>query len=294
MRVALFFDGKNFYSGWREAARGRRIDFTKLADWLVKKANGSHLWGAYYYTSIEENIANTSDTQQKLSGFLDMLETQSGFFVKTFKRKVSNINCLQCGSENRYILEKEVDTAMVAHMVNLAATNAYDAIVLLSGDADYAPALEAIRSLGKQAYVASWAGAGVSKRIRNAAFDHIDMLLGLEFFERELSEYEEVEEGFECEQEAEKIEIESVTGDLSMDSFLAELDQAQSKFNGGYVGLGYFLTRWRSSHLDTTPEIRRQVLDKLLSEGFVETYNAPDGALAIRVSNKIEPNIKSV
>lgn len=285
MRVALFFDGKNFYSGWREAAKGRRIDFARLADWLVQRTKGTHLWGAYYYTGIDDVVAGSqSEAQQKLAGFLDMLETQPGFFVHTFKRKVGCISCPECGTENRYVLEKEVDTTMVAHMLEMAATDAFDIMVLMSGDADYAPAMEGVRALGKQAYIASWGGAGVSKRIRSVAFDHIDMLAGLPIFERECIEGEMHAEYNDLEDS--NIEISSVTGDLSMDAFLAELEQAQNKFSGGYVGLGYFLTRWRSAHMDNTPDTRRRVLDKLLAEGFVETYNAPDGALAIRLSER--------
>lgn len=284
MRVALFFDGKNFYSGWREAAKGRRIDFSKLSDWLVARARGTHLWGAYYYTGVDDVVVGQAESQNKLTGFLDMLETQPGFFVHKFKRKIGSISCNECGAENKYVLEKEVDTTLVAHMLRLAASNSFDTLILMSGDSDYAPALEAVRALGKQAYIASWGGTGVSKRIRSAAFDHIDMMQGLSFFERdggedEFNQYEE-------ENEIVDIDISDVTGDLSMDAFLAELEQAQSKFSGGYVGLGYFLTRWRSVHLDSTPDIRRRVLDKLLAEGFVETYNAPDGALAIRVSGR--------
>jgi uncharacterized LabA/DUF88 family protein len=285
MKVALFFDGKNFYSGWREAARGRRIDFAKLSEWLVTKAKGSSLWGAYYYTAVEDTGLTNTDTQQKLSGFLDMLETQPGFFVHTFKRKIGSLACQECSTENRYSIEKEVDTSMVAHMVRLAAVDAYDVLVLMSGDADYAPAIDAVRALGKQAYIASWGGTGVSKRIRNVAFDHIDMLNGISFFEREITDEDLYADYLDPDDLV--TEIAEVTGDEGMDAFLAELEQAQSKFSGGYVGLGYFLTRWRSTHLDTTPDVRRRVLDKLLAEGFVETYNAPDGALAIRVSERI-------
>ncbi len=298
MRVALFFDGKNFYSGWREAAKGRRIDFSKLAEWLVTSANGKNLWGAYYYTGVDDVVTGQTDPQQKLVGFLDMLETQPGFFVHTFRRKVGSVSCSECGAENRYTLEKEIDTTMVAHMLKLAAIDAYDTLVLMSGDADYAPAVEGVRALGKQAYIASWGGTGVSKRIRSAAFDHIDMLKGLLFFEREVPLDEEgFEDAFALEEC--NVEIDDVTGDIPMDTFLAELKQAQSKFSGGYVGLGYFLTRWRSMHLDTAPDDRRQVLDKLLAEGFVETYNAPDGALAIRVSDndnglEIEPPLDNL
>ena len=75
-----------------------------------------------------------------------MLETQPGFFVHTFKRKIGSITCADCGAENRYVLEKEVDTTMVAHMVQMAAQNSFDILVLMSGDADYAPAIAGSRA----------------------------------------------------------------------------------------------------------------------------------------------------
>ena len=288
MRVALFFDGKNFYSGWREATKGRRIDFTKLANWLVAKSSGTSLWGAYYFTGVEDPaLGQPSEVQQKLVGFLDMLETQPGFFVNTFRRKISSMICGECGSESKHSHDKEVDIALVSKMTQMAANDSFDAMVLLSGDADYAPAVETVRSLGKQVYIASWGGTGVSKKIRSAAFDHIDMLEGMPVFEREdiYLELDDFSDGNMPDEADAPVDIAPVTGDNSMDAFISELHQAETKFNGGYVGLGYFLTRWRSPFLDSTPDIRRHVLDKLLADGLVETYNAPDGALAIRVSN---------
>src|SRR5579862_9553630 len=63
MKVALFFDGKNFYSGWRERASRQPLDFTALSRWLVRRVGGTLLWGAYYYTGIEIG-ASSSGTGQ--------------------------------------------------------------------------------------------------------------------------------------------------------------------------------------------------------------------------------------
>ncbi len=183
MRVCIFFDGKNFHSGWRDEASGRRLTFPKLSKWLVERVGGSLLWGAYYYTGIEMGPASVTEGQKKLAGFLDMLELQPGFFVKRFPRKTTMFQCANCGAENRYTQEKEVDTTMVADMLRLAAVGAFDVLVLVSGDSDHAPAIEGVRAIGRQAYVSTWGRAGLSARLRKAAFDHIDLMEGLSFFE---------------------------------------------------------------------------------------------------------------
>jgi uncharacterized LabA/DUF88 family protein len=183
MRVCIFFDGKNFHSGWRDEAAGRRLTFPKLSKWLVERVGGSLLWGAYYYTGIEMGPAAVTEGQKKLAGFLDMLELQPGFFVKRFPRKTTMFQCAACGAENRYTQEKEVDTTMVADMLRLAAVGAFDVLVLVSGDSDHAPAIEGVRAIGRQAYVSTWGRAGLSARLRKAAFDHIDLMEGLSFFE---------------------------------------------------------------------------------------------------------------
>jgi uncharacterized LabA/DUF88 family protein len=178
-----FFDGKNFHSGWRDEASGRRLTFPKLSKWLVERVGGSLLWGAYYYTGIEMGPASVTEGQKKLAGFLDMLELQPGFFVKRFPRKTTMFQCAACGAENRYTQEKEVDTTMVADMLRLAAVGAFDVLVLVSGDSDHAPAVEGVRAIGRQAYVSTWGRAGLSARLRKAAFDHIDLMEGLSSFE---------------------------------------------------------------------------------------------------------------
>jgi uncharacterized LabA/DUF88 family protein len=282
MRVALFFDGKNFYSGWRDTAQGRRIDFVKLSEWLVKKVGGTSLWGAHYYTGVETALTAGPEAAApaKLSAFLDVLETQPGYFVYRFPRKVHKVACLKCGADTKYSYEKEVDTTMVADMLRYAAVNAFDVVVLMSGDADYAPAVEGVRSLGKQAFVASWGGAGVSQRIRRAAFDHVDLLAGLATFERAGADGEDLGPREDLPPLAPE-ESARMKG-----AFLDELLVAEQKFDGGYVGLGYFVARWRSPALDPSADVRRRLLEDLVHEGKVEIYEAADRAQAIRVVKK--------
>lgn len=282
IRVALFFDGRNFYSGWKETADSRRVDFARLAKWLVQRAGGTLLSGAYYYTGVGEvSDERSSASHQKLMGFLEMLESQPGFFVHTFRRKVGSIDCEQCGFENRYTSDKEADLAVVSHMLQLAAVDAYDVVVLMSGDVDYTPALEAVRAMGKQAHVASWGGTGVGKRLRAMAFSHIDMLDGLDAFEHPTAQSEPLSL---LESNDASVDVAQFTGEQRLDAFMSELMQAEKKFEGGYVGMGYFLNNWRSIHLDDSPQARREVLNHLVVENLVDSYEVGDGKMALRLS----------
>lgn len=182
MKVSVFFDGKNFYSGYRDSGATRRVDFPKLARWLVQKAGGTVLAGCHYYTGIETGPGADAEGQKKLAAFLKGLEVQPGYFVYRFERKARTWRCDKCGESVRFTQEKEVDTTMVADILRLAAVNAFDVAVLVSGDADHAPAVEGVRALGKIIYVASWGLKGMSGRLRKAAFDHLDLLRGLDEF----------------------------------------------------------------------------------------------------------------
>lgn len=183
--MALFFDGKNFYSGWKRAAPGVEIAFGDLAQWLVRTVGGDQMWGAHYYTGVEEGGHERDAAQRGLERFLDMLEHQRGFFVRRLPRRQTERRCEHCGEETRYSQEKEVDTTIVADMLRYAAVNAFDVAVLVSGDSDLAPAVEGVRALGKQVVVATWASYGLSSRLRRAAYDHVDLMVGIAEFCRQ-------------------------------------------------------------------------------------------------------------
>lgn len=72
-------------------------------------------------------------------------------------------------------------------------------------------------------------------------------------------------------------------------AFLEEVKRAEEVFSRGgpetgYVGLGYFLTKWRCPRMPSDAQARRAILDSLQSKGFVEVYAAPDGHCGIRAN----------
>lgn len=64
--------------------------------------------------------------------------------------------------------------------------------------------------------------------------------------------------------------------------FVEEVKRAEAKFEGGYVGLGFFLTHWKSSSIPFGVDIRKAVIDRLIAAGRVEQYQASDGKDAIK------------
>lgn len=292
MRVGIFFDGKNFYSGWRATAEGTTIDFVRLSEWLVARVGGSRLWGAYYYTGIETGESAKTEGQQKLLGFLDQLEMLRGFFVQRFPRKLRRRCCEKCGEVSVYSQEKEVDTTMVADMLRLAAVDAFDAAILVSGDSDHAPAVEGVRAIGKQVFVATWGREGLSPRVRKAAFDHIDLTDGLPDFTRTPKAV--VPAAPAKPSPAAPVQVaapeanlgpvlsKGTGGDDTEAIFLEELARAENRFKDGYVGANYFLKSWKSSRLALDFQARNRILQKLLEKGKVEVFYARDGNKGLR------------
>ncbi|MFN8518809.1 MAG: NYN domain-containing protein [Chloroflexota bacterium] len=187
-RVALFFDGMNFDLGRRVDGGNASVDMSRLADWLVARAGGGDLWAANYYTGVErpaDGAGRLDPGQASLLGVLTMLQFLPGFFVTQLSRRDKVARCPNCEHEYRFSVEKEVDTTIVADMIRLAAVDAFDVAVLVSGDADFAPGAAAVRALGKKVLVATWGTTSLANRLREVVYDTIDLRDGLDSFLRE-------------------------------------------------------------------------------------------------------------
>ncbi|KAF0246018.1 MAG: hypothetical protein FD180_1082 [Planctomycetota bacterium] len=281
MRVVLFFDGKNFYAGWKDQAHGRDVDFKKLSQWVVRAVGGTHLMGAYYYTGVDDSLPRTPG-QEKLDGFLDMLAQEPGFFVQRFAQRNRTHVCSQCQAPHTFSQEKEVDTTIVADMLRLGAVGGFDIAVLVSGDADLTPAVEGVRSLGKQVYVASWGQSGLSSRIRRAAFDHVDLMQGLPEFARGAGDFARPANDHQFGSATPAAQV-SNDPEAYVQACFEEIKRAQATMPGGYIGAHFFVTKWRSSILPELVDLRRRALDLLVERGQAEVYLTDDGIQAVRL-----------
>jgi len=257
MKVMFFFDGKNFYESMRTFDPELRIQYQRLVEWVMQRIGATNFKGAYYYTGISENSYDTRDR------FLDLLESQAGFFVFRLPIKKKKTTCPNCKREYFYFGEKQVDTQMVSDMIHLAAVGAYDAVVLCSGDSDHIPAVRAAREMGKKVFIATWGMIGVDRQLMKEAFDYIDLRDGIEEFQIGVTEEHR--------------------------AVLEELSKAEEEFadKGGFVGISYFTQKWRSSNenFPNNPTRRFMLINELIEMGKIELYDAGK-AKAIRVLQK--------
>jgi uncharacterized LabA/DUF88 family protein len=277
MKICIFIDGQNFYRSLLRYDESLRVDYDRLAQWITQAVGGptATFAGAYYYVGV------SPDAPALVEGFLKGLELRPGYFVKREARVRRSGRCASCGAEYEYTTEKRVDTRLVADLIHFAANGAFDAAVLVSGDDDFVPAVEAVNALGKQVWVATWSADELSKDLRVRCFGQLRLSDGLEAFRVERPrtdrerlpapprEYREHRGGFGVPRAS------RVGAGATLEQGLAELQRAEARLP--HVSRGYFVTRWRSHLLPPAGHEREALVQRLIQAGLAEEFDVVDG-----------------
>jgi hypothetical protein len=277
MKICIFFDGQNFYRSLLRYDENLRVDYDRLALWITQAVGGptATFSGAYYYVGV------SPDAPPLVEGFLKGLELRPGYFVKREGRVRRSGRCTACGAEYEYTTEKRVDTRLVADLIHYAANNAYDAAVLVSGDDDFVPAVEAVGALGKQVWVATWSAEELSKDLRVKCFGHIQLSEGIPAFRVERPPRDRGLPRGEAREPREPRAPAPLpaprpreAGGASLERGLAELVRAEQRLP--HVSRGYFVTRWRSHLLPPAGQEREALVQQLIDAGLVEELAVTD------------------
>jgi uncharacterized LabA/DUF88 family protein len=265
MKVSIFFDGQNFYRSLTRDDESLRVDYDRLATWITQQVGGpSALFsGAYYYVGL------SADAPPVVEGFLKGLELRPGYFVKREPRVRRSGRCPHCGAEYEYTTEKRVDTRLVADMIQYAAGGAFDAVVLVSGDDDFVPAVEAVNALGKQVWVATWSAEELSKDLRVRCFGRIHLNEGVASFRHERAPGRAVPSRL-----ARAAAAPAPASQIALDRGLAELQRAEARLP--HVSRGYFVMRWKSHQLPPVGAEREALVQQLLDAGLIEEFEVQD------------------
>ena len=139
-RVMVFIDGSNLYHVLNQHFSRNDIKFGKFAE---KLSGDRNLVRTYYYNIKQEQRGRASEDQEKfLSALYDIpyLEVKLGI-VK------------QRGDA---MVEKGVDMMIGVDILKNAYEDLYDTAILVSGDGDFYPALQAAKDQGKHVEIAAF------------------------------------------------------------------------------------------------------------------------------------------
>jgi uncharacterized LabA/DUF88 family protein len=164
-RVAIFIDGSNLYHGLRSNFGRHNLNF---ADFAGKLCGSRRLFRTYYYNVLQDP-AQRPDSYRDQQEFLDTLRKTPYLEVRLGGTKVAQ----------GVPVEKGIDIMLATDLLYFAWNDFYDVAVLVSGDSDFAYALQAVKNMGKHAEVAYFEG-GASKDLLNVADNRY--LLNRSFF----------------------------------------------------------------------------------------------------------------
>ncbi len=185
-RTIIFIDANNWYHNIKRWFKPSLIDMKKISQVIAKEKN-LDIIEIRWYTSVP-NIEDNKQVYLAHMDFLGYLERQG---IKVIARKLQRLSNKEIIKKREDLLEswdlcevckplvevgftyiqepnqkeKGVDVRIAIDMVKEALQNKLDYCVLISGDADFIPALELIKGLGKEV-LSSFVTRGYSNELR--------------------------------------------------------------------------------------------------------------------------------
>jgi uncharacterized LabA/DUF88 family protein len=155
-KVAVYIDGSNLYHSLKSHIGRTNLDFGKLAAKLVANRR---LVRVYYYNAPLDQTREPTQYREQQRFFqalrhVDYLEIRLGRLVYRGSPPVA--------------FEKGVDIKLATDMLVHGSNDNYDVALLVSGDTDFADALQAVKDQGHHVEVALFEPGG-SQRLREVA-----------------------------------------------------------------------------------------------------------------------------
>lgn len=157
-RVMIFIDGNNLYHELKGHYGRADVDFTKFCQ---KLSNARSLVRTYYYNAVVDRDREP-ERHTRQQRFFESLR-KLPYFELRFGRLV------YFDWPRQSPIEKGVDVALATDMLVHAFRGSYDTAILVSGDTDYAAALQAVKDRGKHVEVVLFGEEGTSQHLREIA-----------------------------------------------------------------------------------------------------------------------------
>jgi len=141
-RVMVFIDGSNLYHVLSQSCGRHDLQFDKFA---IKLANGRELKRIYYY-----NIRQESDSNPNIG------VEQQKFLESMYDTPYVEVRLGIWKQRGEIMVEKGVDVMLATDLITHAYKDHYDTAIVVSGDADFYPALQAVKDFGKHVEIAAF------------------------------------------------------------------------------------------------------------------------------------------
>ena len=161
-RVAVLYDGFNFYYGLRKLRIQTGVclywlDLKKLSECIMEARPGhdasDRLSHVVYFTAHIRGFSQDKHWRQK--NYLDLLKDYSGIQVVRGEYQVKPTRCMRCDTEPAVcntcnqpmtsFREKQTDVNLALWTLTGAFKDAYDDVVIVTSDSDLAPAANYVR-----------------------------------------------------------------------------------------------------------------------------------------------------
>jgi len=153
-RVAIFIDGSNLYHALRDNCGRVNLNF---AEFTSKLCGTRQLFRTYYYNVLQDP-SQRPEGHREQQEFLDVLRKTPYLEVRLGTTKL-----LQ-----GIPVEKGIDIMLATDLLHFAWNDLYDVAILVSGDGDFAYALQAAKNMGRHVEVAYF-GSNVSRDLLEVA-----------------------------------------------------------------------------------------------------------------------------
>lgn len=142
-RYCFYIDGFNVYYSLnnRRFRKYKWLNYRNVAENIIK--TGDSITGIYYFTTYVEWKPNSVARHKLYIKALRSvgIDTILGRFMKKKTR------CHICGKHYTTREEKQTDVNIALRMLTDAINNTYDRAVIISGDTDLIPVIEAVHSI---------------------------------------------------------------------------------------------------------------------------------------------------
>ncbi|RDY28635.1 NYN domain-containing protein, partial [Lachnotalea glycerini] len=176
MKTMIFIDHMNFYlaaQAYYHKEHSKALptfDYARLIQEIHKQLPfDSELIKTQIFFPLSEAPLDSIEPYKGANNWLSTLKTKPYLDIIEGRNQIRKLEGFDIKNSSTYTVdEKGTDINIATQMLTKAFHNSYDCAILVSGDSDYVPVIEVLRTIGKITVVACLKGQVLNKRLADA------------------------------------------------------------------------------------------------------------------------------